>query len=77
MINRLIDIKAIPKVGSTSKKYTAEDYAISFLNGLSNTQRNRFKAMLENNIECGQSVAKSYGIDYDIFINAVKKILFV
>ena len=76
MINRLIDIKAIPKVDSTSKKYTAEDYAISFLNGLSNTQRNRFKAMLENNIECGQSVAESYGINYKLFIAEVKKILF-
>ena len=31
--------------------------------------------MLENNIECGMSVAKSYGIDYPSFIKEVKTIL--
>lgn len=53
--------------------YTIEEYANSFINGLGETQRLRFKKMLENGIESGMSVAKSYNVDYDRFISAVKK----
>ena len=54
-------------------KFTVEQYANSFINGMSITQRNRFKQMLQNNIECGMSVAENYGIDYATFIQEVKK----
>jgi len=53
--------------------FSIQEYANSFINGMSETQRNRFKQMLENGIECGMSVAESYGIDYVKFISEVKK----
>lgn len=78
MINRLINIDITPpknkKVENLhSGHYTIEEYAIAFISGMSDTQQNRFKQMLENNIESGMGVAKSYGIDYKEFINEVKK----
>ena len=81
MINRLIDMNhiiSIPKenkISQINENATVQDYAIAFINGLSDTQRERFKKMLENKIECGISVAKSYGIDYNKFITEVKKLL--
>lgn len=79
MINRLInmDVHINENIPNQIKSVegSIQDYAISFLTGMSETQRNRFKKMLENNIECGMSVAKSYGIDYPSFITEVKKIL--
>lgn len=79
MINRLINMNPIITNNSytpnKSMKASITDYAISFLNGLSDTQKNRFKKMLENNIQCGMSVAETYEIDYDDFINEVKKLL--
>ena len=53
--------------------FTIEEYANSFISGLGETQRLRFKKMLENGIESGMSVAKSYNVDYDRFISEVKK----
>lgn len=78
MINRLINIEIIPpksenKINSHSGNYTIEEYVISFISGMSDTQQQRFKKMLENNIESGMGVAKSYGIDYGEFIKEVKK----
>lgn len=82
MISRLIDIE-VPKEIQTRHSikytnpgnYTIQDYAASFVYGMGETQRNRFKEMLKNNIQCGISVAKSYGVDYTDFINNVKKLL--
>jgi hypothetical protein len=80
MINRLIDMNIsvsdnlkskIPKAVDTN--YSITEYAKSFINGMGETQRNRFKKMLENGIQCGMSVAESYGIDYEEFIDEVKK----
>ena len=53
--------------------YTIEDYARAFINGMGETQKSRFKKMLENGIKCGLSVADNYGVDYDKFIAEVKK----
>ena len=79
MINRLINMD-IPKVNHRTLEitplnglYSIKDYANSFINGMSDTQRIRFKKMLENNIKCGMSVAENYGINYDDFISEVKK----
>lgn len=80
MINRLINME-IPEIENNSiqvipknnENYTIEDYAKSFINGMGETQRGRFKKMLENGIKCGMSVADNYGIDYDEFIKEVKK----
>lgn len=56
------------------RKYNSlKDYAVAFIEGMSETQRERFKNMLENKIECGMSVAKLYGLDYQEFISEVKK----
>ena len=52
---------------------TIEEYARAFINGMGETQRNRFKKMLENGINCGMSIADNYGVDYDDFIIEVKK----
>ena len=81
MINRLIDMNPIITNNSNIIKKeingntTIEEYALAFIDGMSENQKNRFKKMLENNIECGMSVAENYGIDYDKFIKEVKKIL--
>ena len=52
--------------------YTVEEYASAFINGMGETQKQRFKKMLENGIQCGLSVAQNYGIDYDDFITDEK-----
>ena len=81
MINRLIDMNPIITNNSNIIKKeingntTIEEYALAFIDGMSENHKNRFKKMLENNIECGMSVAENYGIDYDKFIKEVKKIL--
>lgn len=82
MINRLIDMKInvshetiTPKTVQTQHNYSVQDYAIAFITGLKPTQKERFKKMLENQIECGMSIAESYGIDYNDFITEVKKLL--
>lgn len=76
MINRLIDmdIKVLnPTKLTNNGKYSIEEYAYIFLEGLGKTQKDRFKQMLENGIKSGMSVAKSYGIDYEEFITEVKR----
>lgn len=77
MINRLIELPK-PKVNKNlpvlyTGDYTISDYAQAFISGLSPAQKTRFKEMLKNKIECGMSVAQSYGIDYKEFIKEVKK----
>ena len=76
MINRLIDMEVKPfnKTVSVNREfYSIGDYANAFIKGMGETQRNRFRKMLENGIKCGMSVADSYGIDYEDFIKEVKK----
>ena len=73
MINKLINMKVTPisaKSGNIvvekpakNGKFTIEDYASAFINGMDNNQKERFKRMLENGINCGESVAYNYGID--------------
>lgn len=79
MINRLIDM-SIPTlykenidIPINKGTYSIKDYATTFINGLGEVQRNRFKKMLESGIKCGMSVADNYGINYDDFIEEVKK----
>ena len=79
MISRLIDINIKPVSHETIEtnqplktNFSIKDYAKSFINGMEKTQLKRFKQMLENNIEAGMSVAKSYNIDYSEFIKEVK-----
>ena len=81
MINRLINMEVSPistkedtPIQNVNKGvYTIEDYARAFINGMGETQKSRFKKMLENGIKCGLSVADNYGVDYDKFIAEVKK----
>lgn len=78
MINRLINIEVTPphknmKAINHSGNYTLEEYVAYFINGMSTTQRQRFKQMLENKIESGMSVAKNLGLNYRDFINEVKR----
>lgn len=82
MINRLINMKPLKNKeikNNTYKEINANasirDYAIAFLSGMSDTQKIRFKKMIENGIECGMSVAKNYGINYNEFMKEVKEIL--
>ena len=77
MISRLINMKVPtiekePEVINTGN-FTIADYAKSFINGMGETQKERFKKMLENDMKCGMSVAENYGINYDDFIEEVKK----
>lgn len=62
-------------VPNSNGQFSIEDYAIAFVYGMGKKQRDRFKKMLEHNIKCGESVAYSYGVDYDQLINEVKRIL--
>ena len=55
--------------------YSIQDYAIAFIYGMGNVQRERFKKMLQQGIKCGESVALNYGVDYNDLINEVKRIL--
>lgn len=79
MINRLIDINPIITYGINNNYIdinpTLLDYAAAFVNGMSETQRKRFKKMLESGIECGLSVAENYNVNYEDFIKEVKKLL--
>ena len=57
MINRLINMEIPPIVinkqpAINTGNYTIRDYAVTFLNGMSETQRSRFRKMLENGINC-------------------------
>lgn len=75
MINRLINMDVKPfksNIITSSGDYTIQQYAYSFLSGLSKSQKARFKQMLENGIEAGMSVASTYGVDYTEFIQEVK-----
>ena len=76
MINKLINME-IPKAAIIQEinngNYSIKDYATAFINGMGEVQRNRFKKMLENGIQCGLSVAYNYGIEYEPFIEEVKK----
>lgn len=72
--------KDMAKVFLTAEKdkksnYTIEDYALSFVSGMSNTQRKRFKQMLEQGIKCGECIALNYGVNYDDLMNEVKRVL--
>ena len=75
MINRLINME-VPTIKEVSEpiavNYSVKDYANSFINGMSDVQKNRFRKMLQNGIRCGVSVANNYGVNYDEFINEVK-----
>ena len=79
MINRLIDMNVSPIepeviiIPENKTNYTIQDYATAFIEGMGETQQNRFRKMLKNGIKCGMSVADNYGIDYDEFITEVKK----
>lgn len=81
MINKLInmEVKMQPKptldnlVNAKPTDYTVEEYASAFLSGLSETQRNRFKKMVQNNYRCALNVVHMYGVDYDKFLTAVKQ----
>ena len=66
-------IETFNVVPINNTNYTIEEYAKAFINGMGETQRNRFKKMLENGIKCGMSVSDNYGINYDEFIEEVKK----
>lgn len=73
MINTPIDAKSIKPM--KNGKFSIQDYAITFVYGMGISQRERFKQMLEQGIKCGESVAISYGVDYDQLMNEVKRIL--
>lgn len=62
-------------VPNKNGQFSVEDYAIAFVYGMGKNQRERFKQMLEHNIKCGESVAYSYGVDYDKLMTEVKRIL--
>ena len=67
--------KSFNQITLTNGQFSIEDYAIAFVYGMGKKQRDRFKKMLEHNIKCGESVADSYGVDYNQFITEVKRIL--
>lgn len=77
MINKLIDLQfdvdntSALEMGSGG--FTIQQYVLSFLSGLGQTQKERFKKMLENGFEAGMSIAKNYGVDYNEFMKEVKK----
>lgn len=75
MAETVKDTVKLFNVEDEKRKYTVEDYALSFILGMGVSQRNRFKKMLEQGIKCGESVAINYGVDYDDLMKEVKRIL--
>lgn len=53
----------------------AENCARFFVNSMGEAQRERFKAMLRTGAQCGESIARSYGIPLAEFIAEVQKII--
>lgn len=73
LVKTPIDIKSDKPM--KNGKFSIEDYAITFVYGMGKAQRDRFKQMLEQGIKCGESIALSYGVDYDQLMNEIKRIL--
>jgi len=81
MVSNLIQPPA-PKNAPAGKKketdshsVTAENCARLFVNGMGDAQRERFKLMLQSGIQCGESVARSYGVPLNDFVAEVRKII--
>jgi len=80
MVSNLIQPPA-PKNAPAGKKeadshsVTAGNCARLFVNGMGDAQRERFKAMLQSGVQCGESVARSYGVPLGDFIAEVRKII--
>ena len=72
-VSPLQEIETISVTPMKNGTFTIEEYAKAFIDGMGETQKARFKKMLENGIKCGMSVADSYDVDYDEFITEVKK----
>lgn len=58
-----------------ASKFNPIDCARLFVDGLKDDQRIKFKRMIENNIKCGEGIAKAYNIPYETFISQVKSII--
>jgi len=54
---------------------TAQTAARFFVGSMGEAQRKRFKTMLQSGVECGQSIAQSYGVPLKEFIAEVQKII--
>ena len=63
------------KLSERGGVYSIQDYAVSFVYGMGKEQRNRFRQMLQKGYECGESIAKNYGVEYKPFIKEVKRIM--
>ena len=72
-VSPLQEIETISVTPMKNGTFTIEEYVKAFIDGMGETQKARFKKMLENGIKCGMSVADSYDVDYDEFITEVKK----
>jgi len=81
MVSNLIQPPA-PKNATAGKKketdghsVTVENCARLFVNGMGDAQRERFKLMLQSGVQCGESVARSYGVPLGDFMAEVRKII--
>jgi len=54
---------------------TAQIAARFFVGSMGEAQRERFRMMLLSGVECGQSIAQSYGVPLKDFIAEVQKII--
>lgn len=79
MISNLIQPPAIKKeskpTGNTDTYDIVQKCARLFVNGMGGAQRDRFKTMLQHGAECGDSVARAYGVPLEEFVAEVKKII--
>jgi len=63
------------KKETDSHSVTAGNCARLFVNGMGDAQRERFKVMLQSGVQCGESVARSYGVPLGDFMAEVRKII--
>jgi len=77
MISSLI----VPPKSKSSESVTSvpstavQNCARLFIGSMGDNQRERFKKMLQSGVQCGESIAKSYGVPLNEFIAEVEKII--
>lgn len=76
-ISKLISPLGAYSAPSSSQKdeNRAAKCARLFVDGMGDNQRDRFKRMMQSGVEVGRSIAQTYEVPLDEFIDEVRKII--
>lgn len=75
IINPIDDFIAEDTKHISPTTITVLDHARDFVNSLNPEQRRRFRKMMEQGINVGESLAKTYDLDPTEFMQALKQVL--